>query len=203
MTLREWNRLHALIVALWPQTQAPTVEALELSLPVVEHLEFEHACQIVRAFSMSGEKWPPAPGEIAARSALDRLPAAPAWPEAKALIVQACGRFGRDREADGLRWLAGRAPQVARFCADQWRQLCDAEIDGDYGSAVETRWRQDFQTVCRQMGDEIAQGQLRPVVRDRLAHLEHGQPGARKGLRQMNPAAALPAPAGELAEESA
>jgi len=203
MTLREWNRLHALIVALWPQAQAPTVEALELSLPVVEHLEFEQACQIVRGFSMTGEKWPPAPGEIAARGALDQLPDTPTWPEAKALIVKACGRFGRGREADGLRWLAGRAPQVARFCADQWETLCLAEIDGDYGGAVETGWRRDYQAVCQQMGDEIARGHLRPVVRDRLAHLERGQPGARHGLRQMNPAAALPAAQGELVEESA
>ena len=51
--------------------------------------------------------------------------------------------------------------------------------------------------------DETAQGQLRPVVRDRLAHLEHGQPGARKGLRQMNPAAALPATAGDIGEQTA
>jgi len=201
MTLPEWIECQALIVAFWPHAPHLTEQQIRLQHQLVAHIDQQQAQHAISAHARSGREFPPTPGQIVA--ATTELPDAPTWPEAKALIVQACGRFGRDREADGLRWLAGRAPQVARFCADQWRQLCDAEIDGDYGGAVETRWRQDFQTVCRQMGDEIAQGQLRPVVRDRLAHLERGQPGARKGLRQMNPAAALPATAGEIEGQTA
>lgn len=201
MTLPEWIECQALIVAFWPHAPHLTEQQIRLQHQLVAHIDQQQAQHAISAHARSGREFPPTPGQIVA--ATTELPDAPTWPEAKALIVQACGRFGRDREADGLRWLAGRAPQVARFCADQWKTLCLDGIDGEKGGAVEHRWRADYAQVCRQMSDETAQGQLRPVVRDRLAHLEHGQPGARRGLRQMNPAAALPATAGEIEGQTA
>lgn len=201
MTLAEWIECQVLIVAFWPHTQRLDEQQIRLQHQLVAHLDPQAAQAAITGWARAGREFPPTPGQVVA--ACTDLPDAPTLPEALSLIRQACGRFGRDREADGLRWLAGRAPQVARFAADQWRQLCDAEIDGAYGGAVENRWRTDYTLACQQMSDETARGQLRPVVRDRLAHLEHGKPGARRGLRQMNPAAALPAPAGELSEESA
>ena len=201
MTLPEWIECQVLIVAFWPHTQRLDEQQIRLQHQLVAHLDPQAAQAAITGWARAGREFPPTPGQVVA--ACTDLPDAPTWPEALSLIRQACGRFGRDREADGLRWLAGRAPQVARFAADQWKPLCLADIDGDRGGAVAHGWQRDYQTVCQQMNEEIARGQLRPVVRDRLAHLEHGKPGARRGLRQMNPAAALPAPAGELSEESA
>lgn len=185
MTLAEWNQVYGLMVSLWPNTKMPTTDVLRLSLPVVAGVSFEDAQRVVLEASSSGDEWPPRPGQIVA--AMSPLGAIAPWPEALQLVRQACGQFGRNDEAGGLRWLAARSPHTARFAAECWRELCNAEIDGPFGGAIETRWRQDYQTTVDVIGSEQARGQLRPAVRDRIARLEAAGPGSgRSEFRNVN-----------------
>lgn len=185
MTVEDVIDLRGLIEALWPNARQLDDQQTLIWHTVLAGLDRQDAITAVVSLNRQGREFEPTPGQILA--AADHGTTALPWPQALALIRQAAGSYGRGREADALRWLAARSMHTARFAAENWRQLCTEPVDGQHGGAVESRWRADYHETCRQITAELSTGQLRPAVRDRIAQLERGAPGARGGLRQLNP----------------
>lgn len=180
MTLKEWNRLWALVVALWaPRAKAPSVDQLELSLPLLADVPFEAAQRVVQAWSARGEDWPPTAGQIAREYRAADLPALqagrPTFEEAYRLIYGRGGLLSRSCDPDTIH------PLVRSFAVrqglDRLRVL--PVEDPDYGELRRKELREQWDRHV-----EAMEGRELQVLS--LPSAERGQ-----GLRQLDPLSAL------------
>lgn len=130
MTFNDWLKLEAFIAANWQNAKLADRTAAELRHRVVMDLEYEAALTTLVAMVRSGREFPPNPGQLYAEVTAKARPLAPAPGTVIALLKTAAGTYGREREADAIRWLAGQSPHAARFAVEHgWRQFCMEGID--------------------------------------------------------------------------
>ncbi|MFZ1694204.1 MAG: hypothetical protein WAT74_13475, partial [Flavobacteriales bacterium] len=134
MTSAEVVELRTVIESLWPNAKRLEDAAVLIWQRVLADTDLEAATSAVVAMNREGREWEPTPGQIA--SATEPLAHALPYPEAKQLLLSAL-RFGLDGEAEGLRWLAERSPQAARWAASSWTALYMAPINGEYGGIID------------------------------------------------------------------
>lgn len=187
MTLGEWSGVHTAMTALWKQHKAPEEEQMaaeHAALP--PDLPVEAAMAAAREIWLSGEKWPPSGGEIAARAMKALRPPAPAPGTVIALLKVAAGTYGREREAEAIRWLASESPHAARFAVEHgWRQFCMEGIDDpEFGGAVRQRLERSASGCVAGLEREFREGRVLPLVSDHLRRLDRGLE-ARSGLRHL------------------
>lgn len=183
MTAPEVVQLRTVIESLWPNAKRLEDTAVLIWQRVLADTDLERATAAVVAMNRDGREWEPTPGQIA--TATEPLGNALPYGEAKQLLLDALARFGAGGEAAGLRWLAERSPQTARWAASGWRTLALAPISGEHGGIVDRDWRADYRSVVERMEGERARGQIAPVVSGRIAQLERGD--AKLLERSLNP----------------
>jgi len=176
MTLREWIELQAVIMSLWPHAPRLTEEQLRTQHRLVASVGAQAAVDAIEAWALAANAFPPPPGVVVAEVARRGEPTT-GWAQARQLLVRAAAAFGRDREADALRWLAERSPFAARMAVEQgWRQWCREELDSpDHGGAVDARLARTYGGVVAGLHRERAEGRVRPLVGDRLRALGAGE----------------------------
>lgn len=186
MTLDDWLKLEAFIAANWQNAKLADRNAAELRHRVVMDLDYEAAINALVSMVRAGREFPPNPGQLYAEVTAKARPMAPAPGTVISLLKVAAGTYGRDREADAVRWLAGQSPHAARFAVEHgWRQFCMEGIDDpEFGGAVRQRLERSVTGCVAGLEREYREGRVLPLVSDHLARLERGVE-ARSGLRHL------------------
>lgn len=206
MTLAEWSGVHTVLTGLWRQHKAPDEDALAIehaALP--DGLTKEQAVGAARQIWLSGEKWPPSGGELAACAMRAERRPAPAPGEVIAILNEAIGKFSthpslptetlRANEARLIRFVADRSPHAARFVVEYGLgQFKREELgDSEYGGAVRQRVERSILGSVNGLEKEYREGRVLPLVGDRIKVLEAGGE-QRSGLRHLGLAGIMPDP---------
>jgi hypothetical protein len=206
VTLAEWSGVHTVLTGLWRQHKAPEDDVLKIehaALP--DALTKEQAIGAVRQIWLTGEKWPPSGGEIAALAMKAARPPAPAPGEVIAILHEAIGKFSthpslpaetmRANEAKLIRWVADRSPHAARFVVEYGlRQFGREELgDSEYGGAVRQRVERAILGSVNGLEKEYREGRVLPLVGERIKVLEAGGEES-SGLRHLGIAGIMPSP---------
>lgn len=194
MTLSEWIEAQATIRALWPHAQALDERALRLQHRLVVDVDREVALEAIAAHARSGAQWPPTPGQVAQFVSQAEHGEALSWTSAYRLVCRAVRKYGRNGEAEALRFLLDRSPHVAEFAAEYgWRRLCtEPTEDPDHGGAVLQRLERAYLAHCRQVDRDLVQGRVPQLAARRAVALESGDRGPAGGLRRLDLVAVLP-----------
>lgn len=193
MTLSEWAQVEAFIAAAWPQARPMDREQVRMRYELVKDLSLGAVLDELQRIAGAGREWPPNPGQLAAAVRAAARPPAPAVGSVIALLEQAAGAFGAQREADALRWLSDRSPHAARAaCELGWRQFCRESLhDPRVGGAVRRRLEQTMQGTIDGLEREIAERRVLPLVDDRIRMLDAGRE-PRSGLRRLSAEGVVP-----------
>jgi hypothetical protein len=191
MTFNDWLKLEAFIAANWQNAKLADKTAAELRHRVVMDLEYEAALTALVGMVRAGREFPPNPGQLYAEVTAKLRPAAPAAGTVIALLKVAAGTYGREREAEAIRWIASQSPHAARFVVEHgWRQYCLEGLEGpgddgkDYSGAVRQRVERSIDACTAGLEREYREGRVLPLVSDHLARLDRGL-AARTGLRHL------------------
>jgi hypothetical protein len=195
MTFNDWLQLEAFIAANWQNAKLQTKRDAELRHQVVADLDHAPALAALTAMVRSGREFPPNPGQLYATVAEASRPPAPAPGTILALLTQAAGTYGAQRELEAVRWLAAQSPHAARFAVEHgWTQFCrEGLFDPEFGGAVRQRLERSAQSCAAGLEREHREGRVLPLVADHVARLESGLQH-RTGLRHLSIAGVMPPP---------